>query len=330
MIQFFAKHVNQVTAFFDSWGRDHRAQIRSIPYAKFPVWNALPGGVCLFQDMESMEPDELSLAAKLADALRARPETYTVLNEPRHGCGRFNLLKLLEAEGINDFRCWRLNELNGNVKFPVFLRNELTHDGSVTPLIHSRDELDRVLAEPSLRKSSLRKHLIAIEFCDCSDGEIFRKYSVMNVNGTLIPRHILFSKKWVTKKADLVTEKTVAEELDFIKTFPYADQVSKAFRLARLDYGRIDFGIRRGRIQAWEINTNPVIVPPREEIDQRRLPAQAQAAAQITRAILALSNGHKNHGTHPFRTKSFFIAKVFQYARQRRRRLLESVKKRIG
>jgi hypothetical protein len=330
MIQFFAKRCDLVPGFFDSWAPESRSHVRSVPYEKFPVWESFPAGVCVFMDLERLEPDELSLAVKLSDALRTRPESYTVFNEPRRYLGRFNLLKMLHTERINEFQTRRIHELNGNIKFPVFLRNESDHDGPVTPLLHSRGELDRALAQSVLRDPSLRKHLIAIEFCDCSEGGVFRKYSAMKVGDALIPRHILFSKEWVTKKPDVVTEKYVAEEMDFIRKFPHAEQVAKVFQLAGLDYGRVDYGVRDGRIQVWEINTNPVIVPSREEVDPRRMPAQSESARRIAEAIVALSERHKNHAARPFQTKSFLAIKAMQKAQRLPKRVLKSIRKRLG
>jgi hypothetical protein len=330
MIQFFGKRCDLVPGFFDSWAPDGHAHVRIVPYEKFPIWESFPAGICVFMDLERMEPEELSLAAKLSEALRARPESYTVFNEPSRYPGRFNLLKMLHAEGINEFQSRRIHELNGDIKFPVFLRNESNHDGPVTPLLHSRDELDRALAEPALRKPSLRKRLIAIEFCECSEGGFFRKYSVMKVGSTLIPRHILFSEQWVTKKPDIVTEKTVVEEMDFIRKFPHMEQIAKVFQLAGLDYGRVDYGVRDGRIQVWEINTNPVIVPVREEVDPRRMPAQSESARRIAEAIVALSGRHNNRAARPFQTKSFLAIKAMQKAQRLPRRVLKSIRKRLG
>jgi hypothetical protein len=275
-------------------------------------------------DLECLEPGDLSLAAKLSDALRARPESYTVFNEPRRYPGRANLLKLLHAEGINEFQSRYLHELNSHIKFPVFLRNELNHDGPVTPLLHSCNELDLALKQPFLQEPALQKHLIATEFCDCSEGGIFRKYSAMKIGDALIPRHILFSENWVTKKPDLVTEKGVVEEMNFIRDFPHAEQVSNIFRLAGLDYGRIDYGVCHGRIQVWEINTNPVIVPVREEVDPRRMLAQSESARRIAQAILGLSKRHDPHDARPFLT-----VKARWKAERFRRRILKSIKKRL-
>lgn len=314
MIQFFAKDRHLANEFFNSWAPESREHVRTFNYGGFPLLQPFPGSVCVFTDLEILRPREMSLAVKLSDALGRQPENYSILNEPRGYTGRFNLLKTLYAAGVNQYQARRLEGFNGDLKFPIFVRNELNHNGPITPLLHSRDELERALAQPSLQNPALRKNLIVVEYCDCSKEGVFRKYSVMNVGGTLIPRHVLFSDDWATKTPDLVDEKKAAEEADFIQNFPHGEQILNVFRLAKLNYGRIDYGAREGRIQVWEINSNPVIVPPREEVNPLRMAAQAESARRIAEAIIELSSRHKSDGRHPFRSGSLVAAKASFHA----------------
>jgi len=69
--------------------------------------------------------------------------------------------------------------------------------------------------------------------------------------------HIQQSRKWVVKTADIATDETLREELEYLDTFPQTDHVREVFRVAGIDFGRIDFGMKDGRPQVWEINTNP-------------------------------------------------------------------------
>ena len=315
MIHFFItkRHRYTCNGFIESWAREFRSQFRLVPYERCPWRKSLPNGACIFTDLERLLPDEKRLAAQLADALRPHPERYSILNEPGHYLGRFDLQRKLHEQGINEFRVWRVNELPDDLKFPVFLRSDLDHRGPLTPLLHSHQELDSVLKQNRFKRRFLQKHLMAIEYCYCGDTNgILRKFSAMNIAGTLIPRHILFSANWITKKPDLVTEAFVREEVEFIANFPHVDELRKVFQLAGVDYGRIDYGVRHGRIQVWEINTNPIIVPPREKIDPRRLPAQSRSARQIAEALELLSHRHGSGEAFPFRTPEFFKHKLIQ------------------
>jgi hypothetical protein len=42
---------------------------------------------------------------------------------------------------------------------------------------------------------------------------------------------------------------------------PYSETVWRAFEIASIAYGRADFGIADGRVQIYEINTNPSVKP---------------------------------------------------------------------
>jgi hypothetical protein len=51
----------------------------------------------------------------------------------------------------------------------------------------------------------------------------------------------------------------VLEELDYVTQNPHEQQLAKIFALAQVDYGRIDYSLKDGRVQTWEINLNPTI-----------------------------------------------------------------------
>jgi hypothetical protein len=49
-------------------------------------------------------------------------------------------------------------------------------------------------------------------------------------------------------------------ERRYLETNPHEQDLRKIFRLARIDYGRIDYAMLGDRLQVWEINTNPHII----------------------------------------------------------------------
>jgi hypothetical protein len=98
-----------------------------------------------------------------------------------------------------------------------------------------------------------------------------------------------------------------------IANFQHVNELRKVFQLAGVDYGRIDYGVCHGRIQVWEINTNPVIIPRREKIDPRRLPAQSRSARQVTEALELLSRRHETGEAFPFRAPEFLKHKTIQF-----------------
>lgn len=319
MIQLFGTgpHHGLIGNFFDSWMPAARAQIRTLPYSRFSARKRFPSGAVIFSDLERLRPEELSLAARLAEALRSQPEAYTVWNDPCRYAGRFQLLKILEANGINDYRVYRADEPHDKLRFPVFVRHELNHDGPATPLLHSAGELHHALSQAEFQPLPVRRQLMIVEYCDCVQDGIFRKYSVMKAGSAIIPRHVLFSREWSTKTPDLVTGESLREEHEFFFNFPHKETVQKAFQLAGLDYGRIDYGLSGGKIQIWEINTNPTVVPVREKMDPRRMPIQSESARQIAEAILNLPQPDKTPAPRPFFRPYFFYAATKYRIRRR-------------
>ena len=92
------------------------------------------------------------------------------------------------------------------MRFPVFIREEVEHTGSLTRLLRSQEEVNHELARLVKRGHDLRD-LLVVEFCDSSDSSrTFRKYSAFVVGGQIIPRELIFSRKWVLKEVYLTTK----------------------------------------------------------------------------------------------------------------------------
>jgi len=288
MIHFLAREPNTLEGFVKDWAPDLRPRIRLVPDYRLPFIRSLPPRAGIFSDFERLRPWRWRIVKKLAAEIRGEPDVRVLLNDPERYAGRFQLMRLLHERQINEFQARRVDQLGGDVRFPIFLRSEVDHRGAITGLLHSRDEVQQALSKLSLRNRLRKKHLIALEYCDCSDGQgLFRKYSAMKIGNALVPRHVLFSRNWVTKHADVVSDASVEEENEFLESFPHATQLAEVFRLAGIDYGRVDYGVKNGRVQVWEINTNPIVVPWPGGIDPRRLPSQKISAARITAALNA-------------------------------------------
>ena len=288
MIHFLAAYPDTIKHFIDAWAPELGERIRPVAYRKAWFHRFRLPGACIFSDVELLSAGQLFFARKFSRRLQG---VHEILNDPDRCLNRFALLKALHGRGLNHFRAHRPDQLPDDLKFPVFLRRETDHRGSRSGLLHSQSELERAIAKLSFRgRWFLWRRLMVVEYVECAAADgLFRKYSAMNVGGTLIPRHILFSRNWVTKKADFVSATTVEEEIAFLEKFPHREQVTEIFRLAGVDYGRVDYGLKNGRVQVWEINTNPTVVPRREKIDKRRLPAQSQSAALIAQALASLA-----------------------------------------
>jgi hypothetical protein len=57
----------------------------------------------------------------------------------------------------------------------------------------------------------------------------------------------------------LLTPESVRDELDYVQRSPDEARLREIFAFAGVGYGRIDYGVKDGSVQTWEINLNPII-----------------------------------------------------------------------
>ena len=286
MICFFVRqrHTYTLTGWIDYYASQLAGRIRLLAYEDLN--GRLPAGTYVFADVERLGPRRARRAARAWKRMHA--VGFPLLNHPLHSLRRYDLLRALD----NDFRVFRAEERAADLRFPVFLRDENGHEGSLTPLLHSAGELE----------TARRKHpdALLVEFADTSDEEgIYRKYSVFRIGEHLIPRHILFSKEWVVKQPDVVEDRYLEEEAVYLRGNPHAKELRQIFERAGIEYGRIDYSLKDGRIQVWEINTNPTLQTIAVSRFPARTPLQDQVGERINAAFLDLAS-HEGHRTRRF------------------------------
>lgn len=79
-----------------------------------------------------------------------------------------------------------------------------------------------------------------------------------------------------------------AAELAEMTDYPHAAHVRAVFDHAGLVFGRMDFGIVAGRIETYEINTNPFLPAPRPHPDPSRTQTMQQMQDRLADALAAL------------------------------------------
>src|SRR4029077_2261965 len=106
-----------------------------------------------------------------------------------------------------------------------------------------------------------RDELLVVEFADTKDEHgVYRKYSAYNVGGRIIAKALEQSRDWMVKWDHRVFDRQRAdEELAYCETNPHEEWIREMFRLARIDYGRIDYSMLDGTPRLWEVNTHPWI-----------------------------------------------------------------------
>ena len=182
------------------------------------------------------------------------------LNNPLTTLQRFDLLTELNRQGLNDFRAMRAGEDHVRVRFPVFLRNERIHGGAISSLLNSEREIKQAIGRALVQGHKLSEVLV-IEFCDtANEAGYYRKYAAFIVGKKIIPRSLNYGREWMLKHSQTeFTMPMVLEELEYVTQNPHQQQLSNIFELAHIDYGRIDYSLKDGRVQTWEINLNPTI-----------------------------------------------------------------------
>ena len=278
-----------ISRFLRTFGAPCREKLRPLFYEELPFLRELQAGTVIFSDTERLSPAQNQIATELANRLEAAGNR--VLNHPARVLGRFDFLRALHDAGINSYNVFRVDEVRSGAakpQFPVFLRRENDHKGSMSQPVKTWAELETQI-ENALQKSIPVEDLMIVELCetDLQNG-VFRKFSAFVIGETFVPRHELWSQNWITKTPDIVSEAQIESEKRFLEQnpHPHEEAVRRAFEIAGLSYGRIDYGLKNGRVEVWEINSNPTIVPKR--ISPSRLPTQKPIFAAICNGFLGL------------------------------------------
>jgi hypothetical protein len=265
VISFFVSQAGAHTIrdYLTSRGETIAHELNVVSYEELSKLRHVPPGVTIFSALDHLTSLQSTVVARIRDQLAASQQR--VLNHPQRSLGRYDLLQTLHRSGRNSFAAFRASEAGRVDRFPVFIRNEHLHNGSLTPLLYSRSEVQQALRSLMARGRPIHALLI-VEFCDTSRGTgLFPKYSAFKIGDAVLPRYFQVSTDWMVKaEGSVVNKETIAEERNYLESNPHESWLREIFALARIDYGRIDYGLLDGVPQVWEINTNPTLArPPR-------------------------------------------------------------------
>jgi hypothetical protein len=289
MINFLTtrRHGYTLRQYLESFGQAIRDRFRQVSYGELFRSRSLPDDAYVFADLERLCPRNRGLAAHIRNRLAASG-TGPLLNDPARTLRRYDLLCALHERGLNDFRGYRWGEDLTRVRLPAFLRGEDDHHGGLTPPIGDADALAAALRE-SRRSWRRRRANFVTEFLDTVDAEgVYRKYSAFFVAGRVIPRHVFFAREWMIKKPVIIDPRFITEERRYVEDNPHRDRLAELFAIAGVGYGRIDYGLWQGRIQTWEINTNPMILIAEDRNCAPRMPVHELFAKRLAEAFEAL------------------------------------------
>ena len=211
----------------------------------------------VFTDLDRLSPRDLEHAARLY--LLLKDAGLPRLNNPAVVKKRYALLRALHAAGLNDFNAYRAEELPAEMRFPVFLRKEHGHGSPLSDLMHSREEVLQAVNRAINAGVPLDEQIV-IEYAGepVREGK-YRKMAAFCFRGEIVPHFSVNDKQWLVKDGymDLDIEDLYLRNGARSRPIPARSTSQKAFEIARIDYGRADFAFYKGRIQIFEINTNP-------------------------------------------------------------------------
>jgi hypothetical protein len=234
-----------------------RRRIKLVPYKKLFDQPSLPKATYIFSDLERLTISGLHRTASIWKQLQASDPAIGLYNDPLRVKRRYELLRHLHARGINSFNVRRAADVVSGSRFPVFLRRESDHFGPTSALIENEEDLQAAIDGLATRGAFRDDHIVT-EFCGAPDDTgAYVKYGCFRVGDRILPQNRLVGRQWCVKNFEYFDETVVARDLAYIKSTEHNETVRKVFDIAAVDYGRVDYAIVNGRLEFYELNTNP-------------------------------------------------------------------------
>jgi hypothetical protein len=288
VIHFFVQDAEArfVEEYLGFWGQAVAGRFRVRRLEALTPDLRLEAGPCILSGYDQLGSSGRALVQRLARQIAATPGV-PLLNHPAHVLQRAALLETFHAQGWNDFRAVPVGAPLEALRYPVFLRRASRHDGPLTPLLHSRRELDAAIGWERLRGQPMHD-LLVVEYLDTSIDGAFRKYAAFVVGDRVIARSLSFGRLWMRKHhSSDFSQAMVEEELEYVSTNPHASELAERFARANVQYGRIDYSLQDGRIQTWEINLSPTIGRTGATPSRRMPPALEPVRTETKRVFYA-------------------------------------------
>ncbi len=281
-------HRYPLLAYLETLGRAVSPRIAIVDYERMLARRAAPAATYIFADLERLSPAESERAGLLWRTLAADGRSR-LLNDPLRAMRRYELLRALHADGVNPFTAYRAVERPRPASFPVFLRAEGDHAGPLSPLLHAQPELDDAL-DALAAAGHCGEDKLVVEFVDVADVRgLYHMYSAYRAGPCIVASDHDFSRDWVAKPAGPESRAPASHdaEVAYVRDNPHAGLLMPLFERARIEYGRIDYALKDGRICVFEINTNPTVLDP-TWADPSWVAARRIFAAAFTEALAAL------------------------------------------
>lgn len=259
-----------INRFLRSHGKELGGCLASLTYEELFFERSAPIGHYIFTDFDRLSRYELECAAHIALTMEEIVPEARILNHPLRALERYPLLVALHKTGINDFTATRLEAGERPPRYPAFIRAEDGYGGPETDILKHNDDFDAALADLKRRGLPLKGRIAIGYAAERAENGYFQKYGAFNIGGEILPYHLMYGRtwvvkthvkesKWIERRDDdfRFTDPAIAEELAYVRENPHRDVLARAFAVAGIEFGRADYGVINGRVQIYEINTNP-------------------------------------------------------------------------
>ena len=246
--------------YLEMWGAELAGHFSIVHYEELPEVTCLPSGTYLLSALDQLTRRGMQLVGELEEQLRGAGPGVRVLNSTRRTLLRFELLDALWLAGRNVHRVARVGTDLHTLRYPVFLREEHQHGGVLTEPLENPTDLRRALARLMLR-GHRPTELLAVEFCDTKDANgIYRKYAAIMLGSRIVPQYLSYGRDWVLSQSRTeFSAAMIGEETAYLEQNPHEASLRSIFALAGVQWGRIDYALKDGAVETWEINLNPTM-----------------------------------------------------------------------
>lgn len=281
-------------------GRSSPPGVVPTSYDSAPALATLESDIVVFTGLGSLSPHQLEQAASIWKTLSGSGRALRLLNHPLRIMRRYELLRELHERGINDFDACRLTEARAPRRFPVFLQIEHGPAEDEIELLWTPAELEAAV-DRLAEEGETRTRRLVVEFAGEADTRAFhRTFSAYCLAGRVIPGHLVFSRRWRARTTDEPVEDwMLVEERAYLSANAHADLVRGVFRLARVDFGRVEFGVVGGRVQIYGIDTTPVICVPSDDRQAAHFPRHLVGVDRLIEGLNELSRLASGAGELP-------------------------------
>lgn len=239
---------------------DSRApRVETLDYDRAFTERRLPRAAYVFTDVDRLAAWDLELAALLYRSLATAG--LPVLNDPARVKTRFALLRALHEAGLNDFNAYRIDERVRPARYPVFLRRATGHGKPLSDLLHDWDAVERA-RDAAVAEGVPEASLLIIEYAaEPVRPGVFRRLALSRIGKQFVPHVCVHDDNWIVKYGRIgsASPELYADERRILCENPHLEPLQRAFEIAGIEYGRADFGLVGGRVQIYEINTNPTL-----------------------------------------------------------------------